>query len=156
MRENNINQTAASASASIVSGGLVAPIPALTMLTGQTLPWFWLIVWVFLVSILGVFVAAALREAMLVRERLPFPAGVATAETLREIHSKSTDAARRLRALLSAAGVAGVGQADRRSRRGGAALCPALLGADMGRLACGSAGGRQLRQSRAWPSIPRC
>ncbi|MEJ2434737.1 MAG: OPT/YSL family transporter, partial [Pseudolabrys sp.] len=108
LRENNINQTAASASASIVSGGLVAPIPALTMLTGQTLTWFWLIVWVFLVSILGVFVAAALREAMLVRERLPFPAGVATAETLREIHSKSEDAARRLRALLGAAGFAGV------------------------------------------------
>ncbi len=107
LRENNINQTAASASASIVSGGLVAPIPALTMLTGQTLPWFWLIVWVFLVSILGVFVAAALREAMLERERLPFPAGVATAETLREIHSKSMDAARRLRALLGAAGFAG-------------------------------------------------
>ncbi len=108
LRENNINQTAASAAASIVSGGLVAPIPALTMLTGETLPWFWLIVWVFLVSILGVFVAAALREAMLVRERLPFPAGVATAETLREIHSKARDAALRLRALLSAAGVAGL------------------------------------------------
>jgi putative OPT family oligopeptide transporter len=107
LRENNINQTTASAAASIVSGGLVAPIPALTMLTGQTLPWFWLIVWVFLVSILGVFVAAALREAMLVRERLPFPAGIATAETLREIHAKSADAARRLRALFGAAGVAG-------------------------------------------------
>jgi putative OPT family oligopeptide transporter len=108
LRENNINQTAASAAASIVSGGLVAPIPALTMLTGQTLPWAWLIVWVFLVSILGVFVAAGLREAMLVRERLPFPAGVATAETLREIHGKSAEAARRLRALLSAAGFAGI------------------------------------------------
>jgi putative OPT family oligopeptide transporter len=108
LRENNINQTAASASASIVSGGLVAPIPALTMLTGQTLPVFWLIVWVFLVSILGVFVAAGLREAMLVRERLPFPAGVATAETLREIHSKTRDAARRLHALLVAASFAGV------------------------------------------------
>ncbi len=108
LRENNINQTAASAAASIVSGGLVAPIPALTMLTGQTLPWAWLMVWVFLVSILGVFVAAALREAMLVRERLPFPAGIATAETLREIHGKSAEAARRLRALLSAAGFAGI------------------------------------------------
>lgn len=106
LRENNINQTAASASASIVSGGLVAPIPALTILTGQALPWYWLMTWVFLVSILGVFVAAALREAMLVRERLPFPAGIATAETLREIHAKTVDAARRLRALLGAAGLA--------------------------------------------------
>jgi putative OPT family oligopeptide transporter len=106
--ENNINQTSASAAASIVSGGLVAPIPALTMLTGQTLPWPWLMLWVFLVSILGVFVAASLREAMLVREKLPFPAGVATAETLREIHAKTRDAALRLRALLSAAGLAGL------------------------------------------------
>ncbi len=106
--ENNINQTAASAAASIVSGGLVAPIPALTMLTGETLSWFWLIVWVFLVSILGVFVAASLREAMLEREKLPFPAGVATAETLREIHARGREAALRLRGLLSAASVAGV------------------------------------------------
>ncbi len=108
LRENNINQTAASAAASIVSGGLVAPIPALTMLTGEQLPWFWLIVWVFLVSILGVFVAASLREAMLEHEKLPFPAGVATAETLREIHARGREAALRLRGLLSAAGVAGV------------------------------------------------
>jgi len=108
LRENNINQTAASAAASIVSGGLVAPIPALTILTGQTLAWPWLMLWVFLVSILGVFVAASLREAMLVREKLPFPAGVATAETLREIHAKTRDAALRLRSLLGAAGFAGI------------------------------------------------
>jgi putative OPT family oligopeptide transporter len=108
LRENNINQTAASAAASIVSGGLVAPIPALTMLTGQALSWYWLTVWVFLVSILGVFVAAGLREAMLVRERLPFPAGIATAETLREIHAKTAAATRRLRALLGAAAFAGI------------------------------------------------
>ena len=140
LRENNINQTAASAAASIVSGGLVAPIPALTMLTGQTLPWFWLIAWVFLVSILGVFVAAGLREAMLERERLPFPAGVATAETLREIHAKharrgaqAAGAARRGRCRRG-------GQADRRSRRSRAALCPALVGADVGGIADGGAG----------------
>ena len=34
--ENNINQTTASSAASIISGGLVAPIPALALLTGQT------------------------------------------------------------------------------------------------------------------------
>ena len=106
--ENNINQTSASAAASIVSSGLVAPIPALAMLTGQTLSWPWLMLWVFLVSMLGVFVAASLREAMLVREKLPFPAGIATAETLREIHAKTRDAALRLRALLGAAGFAGI------------------------------------------------
>lgn len=98
--ENNINQTAASSSASIISGGLVAPIPALAMLTGQTLPWPLLAAWVFVVSILGVVVAAGLRNQMLVRDHLPFPAGVATAETIREIHSHGLEAARRLRVLF--------------------------------------------------------
>ncbi len=45
---------------------------------------------------------------MLEREKLPFPAGIATAETLREIHARGREAALRLRALLSAAGIAGV------------------------------------------------
>ena len=38
---------------------------------------------------LGIVVALVLRSPMLVRERLVFPAGVATAETLREIHAGS-------------------------------------------------------------------
>src|SRR3546814_18584562 len=60
--ENNINQTAASSAASIISGGLVAPIPALTLLTGRALAWHWLATRVFAVSILGVVVAAGLRH----------------------------------------------------------------------------------------------
>ena len=35
--ESNITQTTASSCASIISGGLVAPIPAYTLLTGQQL-----------------------------------------------------------------------------------------------------------------------
>ena len=52
--ENNINQTTASAAASIVSGGLVAPIPALTLLTGREFDWPVLSLWVFTVSALVV------------------------------------------------------------------------------------------------------
>ncbi|UTW52436.1 OPT/YSL family transporter [bacterium SCSIO 12827] len=105
IKENNINQTAASASASIVSGGLVAPIPALTLLTGQTLQWPVLAFWVFCVSILGVVVAAGLRRQMIEHENLAFPAGLATAETLKRIHGKGREQGARLRALLAAAGV---------------------------------------------------
>jgi uncharacterized oligopeptide transporter (OPT) family protein len=50
MLESNINQTAASSAAAIVSSGLVAPIPALAMMTGANLPWTTLAVWVFAVS----------------------------------------------------------------------------------------------------------
>ena len=101
--ENNINQTTASAAASIVSGGLVAPIPALTLLTGREFDWPVLSLWVFTVSALGIAVAAALREPMILRDRLTFPAGVATAETVREIYARGRDAAARVRMLAGAA-----------------------------------------------------
>lgn len=105
--ENNINQTAASAAATIISSGLAAPIPALTLLTGQTLAWPVLAFWLFVVSALGVVVAAGLRNQMVLRENLPFPAGVATAETIRDIHAHGAEAAARLRLLLGGALVAG-------------------------------------------------
>ncbi len=101
--ENNINQTAASSSASIVSAGLVAPIPALTLLTGITLGWPALAFWVFAVSVLGVVVAAGIRHQMIVAEGLRFPSGVATAETITQIHAHGAEAARRLRVLLGGA-----------------------------------------------------
>jgi uncharacterized oligopeptide transporter (OPT) family protein len=101
MLENNINQTAASSSASIISAGLVAPIPALTMLTGVELAWPLLAAWVFVVSFLGVVVAVAVRRQMLLKESLVFPAGVATAETVREIYARGREALARVRVLLA-------------------------------------------------------
>lgn len=101
--ENNINQTTASSSASIISGGLVAPIPALALITGAQLPWQWLCLWVFAVSALGIVVAVALRNTVLEREQLVFPVGVATAETVREIHAEGRQARERVRALATAA-----------------------------------------------------
>ena len=141
LRENNINQTSASAAASIVSGGLVAPIPALTMLTGQTLPWFWLMVWVFLVSILGVFVAASLARGD-ARSR-------ETAVSGRHRHRRDLARNPRARPRGSAAparavergGCRGCGEADRRSRRDCAAPRPALFGAGLGGLRTAAPGG---------------
>lgn len=106
LKENNINQTAASSAASIVSSGLAAPIPALTLLTGQELAWQALAIWLFVVSLLGVVVAAGLRNQMLMRENLAFPSGVVTAEAMQEIHAGGREAAARLRALAGAGVVA--------------------------------------------------
>ena len=103
--ENNINQTTASSAASIISGGLVAPIPALALLTGQTLPWPALMLWVAVVSLLGVAVAVALRRSLIEVEALRFPAGVAPAETVREIHGRGREALLRVRVLLGALAV---------------------------------------------------
>ncbi len=105
--EGNIAQTTASSSANIISGGLVAPIPALAMMSGHNLPAVQLIPWVFAVSFLGIWVAWYLRASLIFRSGLPFPTGRATAETLIEIFAKGHEAALKLRVLLSATVIAG-------------------------------------------------
>lgn len=101
-RENTISQTTASSAGSILSAGLVAPIPAWTMITGQSLPYGLLAIWVFAVSFTGVIVAVGLRQQLLVRDQLPFPNGFATAETIREIYSRGREGVKRIRVLFAA------------------------------------------------------
>lgn len=104
--ENTMNQTTASSAAAIVSSGLAAPIPALTLVTGKTLSWWWLSCWLLAVSLLGVVVAAGIRRQMLLREQLVFPAGVATAETLKEIYAHGREAMAKVKVLAASAMVA--------------------------------------------------
>ncbi len=104
--EGNIAQTTASSSANIISGGLVAPIPALAMMSGDNLPAGQLIPWVFAVSFLGIWVAWYLRASLIFRSGLPFPTGRATAETLMEVFAKGREATLKLRVLLSATVIA--------------------------------------------------
>ena len=100
--ENNISQTACSSGASVASAGLVAAVPALTLLTGQTLEWHWLALWVLSVMLVGIAVAIPLRRQMVVVAKLPFPAGVASAEMLREVHARGAEAWARLKMLIGA------------------------------------------------------
>jgi uncharacterized oligopeptide transporter (OPT) family protein len=104
--ENNINQTACSSGAAVSSAGLVAPIPALAMLTGQTLGWPYLALWVFSVCLVGITVAIALRRQMLIEEKLPFASGIASAETLKEMYAHGAEALARVRMLVGAGAVA--------------------------------------------------
>jgi uncharacterized oligopeptide transporter (OPT) family protein len=103
LHESNINQTVASAAASIISGGLVAPIPAYTLLTGDALPPLPMMAWVFAVSFLGIWIAWYLRPSLVNDPDLKFPEGIATLETLRQVYSHGEEAARRLMVLFSAA-----------------------------------------------------
>jgi uncharacterized oligopeptide transporter (OPT) family protein len=111
LKESNISQTAASAAASIVSGGLVAPIPAYTLITGRSFDAWPLAAWVFTVSFLGVWVAWALRPALIVEAPLRFPAGLATLETLRDVFARGREAALRISVLAGAAIAAGLWKA---------------------------------------------
>ena len=103
--ENNMNQTAASAAASISSAGLVAPIPALTMLTDYEWSYTVLVIWTLSVSLVGVVTATGLRRQMLIVDKLPFPNGVATGETLKEIYSAGGEAIARVKMLVAGMGL---------------------------------------------------
>jgi uncharacterized oligopeptide transporter (OPT) family protein len=105
--ENLINQTTASSSASIISGGLVAPIPALALLGGPVPEGLTLMLWVFSVSVLGVAIAALLHGRFIHNGHLPFPEGTAAAETLSSIHGDGQAARSRLRWLGLAAALSG-------------------------------------------------
>ncbi|MBI2376930.1 MAG: OPT/YSL family transporter [Deltaproteobacteria bacterium] len=107
MLENNINQTGASSAASISSAGLVAPIPAYTILTGEKLSYPELVIWTGAVSFVGVVVAIGLRRQMIIVDRLPFPAGIASAATLKQMYSRGAEAMARVKALLAGALVGG-------------------------------------------------
>ncbi|TNE45316.1 MAG: OPT family oligopeptide transporter [Deltaproteobacteria bacterium] len=108
MHENAIQQTAASAAASIASAGMVSAIPAWTMLTGKTLSWGAMAVWALSVSIVGIVVGMGLRKQMLLVDKLPFPFGIATAETMKQMYSQGAEAIGKVRALLWAALFSGV------------------------------------------------
>ncbi len=108
LHESNINQTVASAAASVISGGLVAPIPAHTLLTGEALPAAPLVAWVFSVSFLGIWIAWYLRPSLINDAELKFPEGMATLEALTHVYGHGREAAKRIAVLFGAAVLSGL------------------------------------------------
>jgi OPT family oligopeptide transporter len=98
--EANITQTAGSAAGTMTSAaGLLAAIPALGML-GHQLSYVELTAWAFAVAYLGVFFAVPLRRQMVLVEKLRFPTGTATAETIVAMFSEGASAMEKARVLL--------------------------------------------------------
>ncbi|MBC8134087.1 MAG: OPT/YSL family transporter, partial [Deltaproteobacteria bacterium] len=106
--ENNVAQTAA-ASAAVMGfvHGLMAPMPALTLM-GHVTPAWALWTWGISLALVGVVIGAVLRRKLIVEDALPFPTGTATAELIRAVHADQGTAARRTRFLLAAALTAAV------------------------------------------------
>lgn len=98
--ENNTMSSAASAAGYMSSAGLVSAIPALMMTTGRTLVWWEMMLWLGAVSVMGVFMAVPLKRQLINIDKLPFPSGIATAETLRSMHSSGAEAMQKAKALL--------------------------------------------------------
>jgi putative OPT family oligopeptide transporter len=106
--ETNIAQTSGSAAGSMTStAGLLAAIPAMMLLDYQ-LGWMELYLWTLSVAWLGVFFAVPLRRQMVLVEKLRFPTGTATANTIMAMFAGGRDAVRKSKALLYFALIAGV------------------------------------------------
>lgn len=97
--ENNTMQTTASAAGYMASAGLVSAVPALYMTTGQILTGWELMIWLLGISLLGVILAIPIKRQLINTEQLPFPEGIACAETLRSMHAHGKEAAIQARAL---------------------------------------------------------
>ncbi|HEY4181271.1 MAG TPA: OPT family oligopeptide transporter [Kofleriaceae bacterium] len=114
--ENNALTTVASGAGYMTAGGNAAAFGALMLVTAalppaarMIPPAAGLIAWFGIISALGVFVAIPIKRQLINREGLVFPTGVATAETIRTIHTAGDGrGAAQATALGAAALAAGV------------------------------------------------
>ncbi len=100
--ENNCMQSTASAAGYSTGGTLATAVGSLLLITGVHLPWTTLVAFTFLTAALGVFMAVPLKRQMINVEQLPFPSGMAAAETLRSLHSRGAEAVRKAYSLVAA------------------------------------------------------
>ncbi|MBU6309265.1 MAG: OPT/YSL family transporter [Planctomycetes bacterium] len=106
--ENYTMSSAASAAGYMSSAGLVSAIPALYLTTGRLLEWWEIGLWLAALSMLGVFMAIPLKRQLINIDQLPFPSGIATAETLTSMHSEGGEAVVKARSLFGAAAIGAV------------------------------------------------
>ncbi|WVQ81217.1 hypothetical protein IAT38_003339 [Cryptococcus sp. DSM 104549] len=93
-QENVVLQTTAVATGTMpLAAGLVGIIPALGMMTEELdgrgpieLSWGSLVLWCLAVAFFGVFLASPLRRQVIVKEKLVFPSGTATAQLISLLH----------------------------------------------------------------------
>jgi OPT family oligopeptide transporter len=90
--ENNMMSSVASAAGYMSSSIFVGAVPALYLASGETLSGIQLALWAGAVSFLGVFMAIPMKRQQINIDQLPFPSGLATAETLKAMHDQKGDA----------------------------------------------------------------
>jgi OPT family oligopeptide transporter len=84
--ENNCAQSIATA-AGYMTMPMVAPITAYMLVTGQIIPWWHMLIWMVVCSILGVLVAFPLKRRFINEDQLPFPEGRACGVVLDTLYS---------------------------------------------------------------------
>lgn len=100
--ENNCMASTASAAGYSTGGTVGTAFGALLLIQGVHVGWTILVPFVFLTAALGVFLAIPMKRQMINHEQLPFPSGIAAAETLRSLYSEGREAAQKATSLVTA------------------------------------------------------
>lgn len=105
--ENNCMQSTASSAGYSTGSTMTNAVSALLLIQGHHLPFWTLMLWTFLLAALGVFLAIPMKRQMINIEQLPFPSGLAAAETLRSLYARGGAAAKKAKSLGLAAALGG-------------------------------------------------
>jgi uncharacterized oligopeptide transporter (OPT) family protein len=68
-------------------------------LNGTVLTPFHLFLWIGAISVLGVFIAIPMKRQMINIDQLPFPSGIAAAETIKSLHGHGEEAIAKAKSL---------------------------------------------------------
>ncbi|RYE76889.1 MAG: hypothetical protein EOO80_12025, partial [Oxalobacteraceae bacterium] len=109
--ENNCTQSISTAAGYVVMP-LISSLGAYMMVTGKIIPWWQMMIWMIVVSVLGVLVAFPMKRRFINEEQLPFPEGRACGVVLDSLYTGEGGEGMYKAALLAkVAGAAAVYQA---------------------------------------------
>jgi len=89
--ENNCTQSIATAAGYMI-GPMISSLAAYMLVTGKIIPWWHMIVWMCIVSIIGVLLAFPMKRRFINDDQLPFPEGRASGVVLDALYTGAADA----------------------------------------------------------------
>jgi uncharacterized oligopeptide transporter (OPT) family protein len=89
--ENNCTQSIATAAGYMI-GPMIASLSAYMLVTGRIIPWWHMVVWMCVVSIIGVLLAFPMKRRFINDEQLPFPEGRASGVVLDALYTGAAHA----------------------------------------------------------------
>ncbi|MBC3885174.1 OPT family oligopeptide transporter [Undibacterium griseum] len=84
--ENNCTQSIATSAGYMITP-MIASLPAYMLVTGVIIPWWQMLIWIVITSILGVLVAFPMKRRFINEDQLPFPEGGACGVVLDALYS---------------------------------------------------------------------
>lgn len=99
--ENNSMKSTASSAGYSTGGTLVSATCAYILVTGKHMDFWVLTGWTVFLGIIGVVMAIPMKKQMINIEKLPFPSGTATAETLKSLYTSGQESMNKTKSLFA-------------------------------------------------------